>query len=208
VRDGARAFIDRKNNMNSGADRTDHLLGDASFGFYPTTLAVQGPALFYVAINGGGARSEPITDHLMERMRMRFAALGIEHYPPVSVQAQVLSKHVNRARGQQVRVVVTSNEPSMNYSFSFLRFAHIPLPPAHDERGQQRALELAFHNMVFSDEISSRTGTAEFVWDGRDMQGNPAANGHYTLEVFATDPILRTQLVTRADVEVNNQGPP
>ena len=131
-------------------------------------------------------------DGFTEATVRKLDQVGIQPRPPLAVNLQVSSRHVNSARREVVRLHLSSNERPMNYSFRCYRVADRSLP---GELG-----DLVFEQSRFCQEEE-----LDFEWSGLNGTGQPASNGRYQMRVWAED-LLRRYQTFDVEVQVNNQG--
>ena len=176
-------------------------VGDTSFGRYPgTTLFIRGRAIISIMIQLAAPlppdieRSEiaALVDPTVEATVRRLDELGLESRPPLQVDMLVLSRHVNAARKDAVRLRLSSSEHPTDYSFSCYRVDDLPLPGT-------------LGDLFYKERVVGQEGDLDFTWQGRDDAGNPVPNGRYRLYIQARDP-LRRMKAFHVDVQVNNQG--
>ena len=180
-------------------------VGDFFDGSYPGDwVFVQDRAFVRISVHGGRATSRDferaMTDPLLARLQEKLLALGLRPGPPLTFEVTALSQHVNRPRGQQVLVRLTSDQRdylSLGFGISFI----ILRSPIGDDP------LMPLGHVVFRKEDVTSTGSYEFTWDGRNTEGQDLPNGRYLLRIQARD-LLRTKGTEFKDIgiEVNNQG--
>lgn len=176
-------------------------VGDASFGVYPTnTVFIRGRAIIEIitelpqGMPRSVARRETATlvDPIVAAAVQRLDDLGIEPRPLLAVDLQVLSRHVNVAQKEIVRLRLSSSETHTEYTLSCYRVDDRDLPGR-------------LGDLVYEAHHETDDGTLYFEWSGKDEKGVAVPNGRYRLHIQARDP-LRRMKAFHVDVQVNNQG--
>ncbi|MBV6418468.1 MAG: hypothetical protein CMLOHMNK_03332 [Steroidobacteraceae bacterium] len=108
--------------------------------------------------------------------------------PPITLQLQVLSKHVKPHKGEFARVQATATSPPTSFSYSVYR--------GSSAQGQPVFVAL---------DLTAPGGSRELVWDGTDANQQRVPNGSYTISVTARNGYGGTATRT-AHVVVNFQG--
>ncbi|GMU53717.1 MAG: hypothetical protein AMXMBFR33_28630 [Candidatus Xenobia bacterium] len=110
---------------------------------------------------------------------------------PLSVELDVLSKHVKPHKNEQARVRATATNPPTSLSYSIYR-------------GGQGGPPLGSPVLTVQD-LPAPSGALELVWDGTDASGQQVANGSYLMVVTARDNAGH-EASSSAHLVVNFQG--
>lgn len=155
---------------------------------------------FFVEWNGGDSNNSPLPDgtyRLMVTVRDAFGQVVSTDFAvpsrstvstAISLQLQVLSKHVKPKKQEWARVKATATGGTIVFSYTIYRGGV----------GNQPNGTLVFQ----SPEVSAAGGVAELVWNGTDQAGQPASNGSYVMMVLARG-ALGGQASQQAHVVVN-----
>ncbi len=125
------------------------------------------------------------------RMARGRVEVQVSSITPVTLQLNVLSKHVKPHKNEQARVQATATNPPTTLSYSIYRGGQGEPPQGPP--------------VLTAQGLPAPNGALELVWDGTDASGQRVANGSYVMVVTARDSTGH-EASSSAHLVVNFQG--